>query len=297
MKDDFFKQYPYLCDTFYINKHTRVEEDTVAAEELISPYRLDYMAKLLWIEASERTFDKIDAVKLYEAHLLAFSNGMMIEPGQSEKRGLDRYCTTFSRICAGMRETEDELVKMGNPIPVDGKRMAMDGAHRISAAIYYKKRLPVYRVYKVIPNKYDYRFFQRRYLEEEYILTMVAKYASMRSCRLYIFGKKEAGRDFCRRVYRECAPVYMKRAVSGELLLMIDCGWMEKGGKSEQLYQWLGNNYEEKKDAILCELEVWKERLLIHERGYACKKRLGMLWGRCWNRFKTCAKRLIGRPV
>ena len=72
MKEDFFKQYPYLCDIFFINKNTRIEQNEVAAKELISPYRLDFMAKLLWIEAFEGRFDKTDADKLYEAHLQAF---------------------------------------------------------------------------------------------------------------------------------------------------------------------------------------------------------------------------------
>lgn len=296
MKDDFFKQYPYLCDTFFISKNTEIEKDEAAAEELISPYRLDFMAKLLWIEALEGKADQAQADQLYEAHLLAFSNGLMIEPGQAGKKGLERYCAAFSRICAGMREAEGELVKLGDPIPVDGKHMPMDGAHRISAAIYYKKRLPVYRVHKVIPNKYDYRFFQKRYLDEAYILMMVETYVSMRNCRLYMFEKK-MDRGFCRRVYKECAPVYMKKVISGELLLVVDCGWIEKSGKAAQLDSWLGDHYVKETDAILGELAAWREKLLIHENGYACKKRMGTLGGRCWNRFRTCVKRLLGRPV
>ena len=35
MKEDFFKQYPYLCDTFFINKNKRIEQNAVAAKELI----------------------------------------------------------------------------------------------------------------------------------------------------------------------------------------------------------------------------------------------------------------------
>ncbi len=297
MKDSFFEQYPYLCDTFFIKKNIRIEEKEVAAEELISPYRLDIMAKLLWIDASEGKFDKTDADKLYEAHLWAFSNGMMIEPGQSEKRGLDSYCTTFSGICSKVRETQNELVEIGNPIPVDGKYMAMDGAHRISAAIYYKRRLPIYRVYKVIPNKYDYRFFQRRYLAEEYILMMVEKYVLMRNCRLYIIEKSKISRDLRKQIYREYAPVYMKKVSSGELLLLIDCDWMKTCGKSDSLYKCLGDCYVEGKNEISRELAAWKAKLLIHERGYACKKRLGILRGMCWNRFKICVKRLMGRPI
>ena len=68
MKDDFFKQYPYLCSTFSINKNTKIERKTVEAGELISPDRLDFMAKLLWIEAFEGRGDKAEADKLYEAH-------------------------------------------------------------------------------------------------------------------------------------------------------------------------------------------------------------------------------------
>ena len=189
------------------------------------------------------------------------------------------------------------MVEIGDPIPVDGKHMAMDGAHRISAAIYYKKRLSIYQVYKIIPNKYDYRFFQRKYLDEEYILTMVEKYTSMRNCRLYIFEKGKIRRKFCKQIYRESAPVYMKKVSSGELLLLIDCDWVKKYGNPDWIYKCLGNNYVEGECKIDRELENWKEKLLIHERGYSYKKRLGLLWGRCWNRFKVFAKKLLGRPI
>ena len=125
---------------------------------------------------------------------------------------------------------------------------------------------------------------------------MVETYVSMRNCRLYMFEKK-MDRGFCRRVYKECAPVYMKKVISGELLLVVDCGWIEKSGKAAQLDSWLGDHYVKETDAILGELAAWREKLLIHENGYACKKRMGTLGGRCWNRFRTCVKRLLGRPV
>ncbi len=297
MKEDFFKQYPYLCDIFFLNKNTRIEQSEVAAKELISPYRLDFMAKLLWIEAFEGRFDKADADKIYEAHLQAFSNGMMVEPGQPEKKGLNSYSAMFSRICTEVKEIHGELMEFGDPIPVDGKHMAMDGAHRISAAIFYEKRVPIYQVFKEIPNKYDYRFFQRKYLDEEYILEMVEKYVSVRECRLYLLQKNQLKRSLREKIYKECAPIYMKKMLSGELVLIIDRNWVEKYGNEELVDKWVGSRYVEGTDAIINLINSLKQELLMCEKGYECKKRLAIFMGMCWNRLKVRVKRLLGRPV
>ena len=280
MKDDFFKQYPYLCSTFSINTNTKIQRKTVEAGELISPYRLDFMAKLLWIEAFEGRGDKAEADKLYEAHLQAFSSGTMAEPGKPEKKGLNRYYDSFSQICSVVRETECETIEYGDPIPVDGKHMAMDGSHRICAAVFYEKKVPIYQVFRAIPNKYDYLFFQNRYLGETDILKMVKKYVSLCECRLFLLDKAYANRRRIKKIYRECAPVYMKRMSSGEVWIILDGIWTNKNGKEARVQQLLGEDYLEGTEEIVNRIREWESQLLFQRRGYAYKKRLGIFLSR-----------------
>lgn len=297
MSVDFFSQYPYLCDTFFISGKTKITLDEVDAEDLISPYRIDLMAKLLWIEAYHGTYDREEAEQIYEDHLLAFSNHRMTEWGQPEKCGIHRYRATFQRLLAAVSETAGGRMEIGDPIPVDGKNMAMDGGHRISAAVFYKKRVPIYRVAKEIPNRYDYRFFQKRFMEEKYLLRMVEKYVTLRNCRLYIVQDRGMKKWLRKKIDRECAPVYVKRMQSTEVWILLDATWLQRSGKTGRAEELLGNRYVEGTRNILCMINARRNDLLMHTRGYACKKKLGIFCGMCWEYFKVLAKRILGRPV
>ena len=297
MKDDFFKQYPYLCSTFSINKNTKIERKTVEAGELISPYRLDFMAKLLWIEAFEGRGDKAEADKLYEAHLQAFSSGTMVEPGKPEKKGLNRYYDSFSKICSVVRETECETIEYGDPIPVDGKYMAMDGSHRICAAVFYEKKVPIYQVFRAIPNKYDYLFFQNRYLGETDILKMVKKYVSLCECRLFLLDKAYANRRRIKKIYRECAPVYMRKIKSCECFVIIDRNWIERYTNPWVTEELLGTQFVEGTEAILECISDREAELLKRDSLYEYRKKWGMFCKKHLEFFKRRIKQLLGKPV
>lgn len=297
MSADFFIQYPYLCDTFFISRKTKVVLDEVDAGELISPYRMDLMAKLLWILACHGAYDRQEAERIYEDHLLAFSHHRMREWGQQEKCGIEQYRDTFQSICTAVRETKSSRIQVGYPIPVDGKQMAMDGAHRISAAIYYHKRVPIYRVSKVIPNKYDYHFFRKRYMEEGYLLRMVEKYVTLRTCRLYMFRNRELNKILGTQIDRECAPVYVKKIRAGETWILLDEEWLERNGKVRQAEKLLGNRFLRGTEVILQTINERRSDLLMQGCGYTCRKKIGVFCGRHWDGVKILVKRLLGRPV
>lgn len=296
MKDDFFEQYPYLCDTFRINSDTTIEEGEVEAVDLFSPYRLDFMAKLLQIEAADGNYKQSLADKVYEEHLLAFSRWLE-EPGQTEKKGIESYLHAFKEICAAIKNTDKTLIELGNPIPIDGKHMAMDGAHRICAAAYYGKKVPVYQVHKEIPNKYDFLFFRKRHLDEVYILELVKKYVLMRECRLYLLNEVQGYSKLKKRIYRKCAPVYMKRISSGEVYIIIDRTWMKQYGDENMAEELLGTHFIDGAKAILNCLESEEAELTKQSRLYKQRKRIGIRHRKCWEYMKKSMKQLLGKPI
>lgn len=295
MKSNFFEQYVYLCDTFFISEKTKITNQEIKAEELITPYRIDFMVKLLWLESMDGKYDRERARCLYEAHLLAFSNYLVVEPGQPEKKGLDCYYDSFHRIYSAMSEMEHELVKLGNPIPVDGKGMAMDGAHRISTAIHFKKKIEIYQVDKIISNQYDFLFFRKRCLEEKYIIEMVEKYLSMRVCRLYRIEKDKVSRRQIKKIYKFCAPVYMKKMKTGDYMVLVDCLWIETYRKREVTEQLLGDSYMEEKEEIIGWIEENKAALCAQGRWFQYRKAWKKYTGIGSIYLKVGIKRLIGR--
>ena len=297
MKASFFEQYPYLADVFYIKKSTRIESDIVDAKELISPFRLDFMAKLILVEAINGDYDAKTAYQLYEAHLRAFLGNRMEEPGQAGKCGLEKYLDVFHRIYETVRDSEGEQTRLGDPIPVDAKGMAMDGAHRIAVSIYFDKELSVYRVGKVVPNKYDFLYFRKRFLEEEFILEMVNKYVICRPCRLYVLPGKQLGRRTAKKIYNELAPVYMKKTLSKEWIILFDCYVLENSKDRETFNVRLGKNYTDKTNLIVEELKKRKEALLKQRIGYRFRRFLGIRLRECLDVTKRKVRILLGKPV
>ena len=99
------------------------------------------------------------------------------------------------------------------------------------------------------------------------------------------------------KIYKECAPVYMKKMLSGELMLIIDHDWVKKYGNEDLVDKWAGSKYVEGTDAIINLINSRKQQLLMREKGYECKKRIIIFMGMCWNRLKVRVKRLLGRPI
>ena len=263
---------------------------------MISPYRLDFMAKLLWLEALNGKYDKQRAKCLYEAHLLAFSNYLLVEPGQPDKKGLHCYYNSFREIHSVIQEMENELVELGDPIPVDGKRMAMDGAHRISTAIYFKKNIEVYEVDKIIPNQYDFLFFRKRCLREKYLLEMVEKYISVRVCRLYRIESDKARGSLLKKIYKLCAPVYMKKMETGEYAVLIDCLWIEENERRQTMKQLLGDSFMEGKEKIAGWIEENRAALCAQTRWFNYRKNWKKCSGKLFGYLKAKIKWLIRKP-
>lgn len=296
MKEAFFEQYPYLCDTFHITKKVRIEKGEIEASGLISPYRLDFMAKLLLLDSFDGKYEQKQAAKLYEEHLLKFSNHLMMEPGQCDKKGLACYWNTFQEIRSRLQYTDEEVLDMGNPIPIDGKHMAMDGAHRISAAIYYGKKIGIYQVNKRIRNKYDFLFFRKRCLREDYIVEMVKKYVSMRSCRLYRLKKTQVNRRLRKKIYKEASPVYMKQ-LPKELVVIVDTDWLEQFGEKRGIEDLPGTDYLKETADILRFLDNRQQELTGQGRFYKYKSKWRIFWRKNWSYSKIKIKQLLGKPV
>ena len=227
MYQEFQKKYPYLCEINSINDETEIKEEIVDAAMLISPWRLDFMAKLIMADGYFGLYDEKKAMLLYKKHLLAFSDGILIEKGQSEKRGLKKYCSVYYHILDLVKEKDSLLIEDWPNIPVDSNYLPLDGAHRISAAIYFGKQVKLYNIDFIAPRygRYDYSFFRNQCLDEVYILEMVYRYIQIRKCELYIVN--DMGKKDIQYIYEQYDPVYIKEWKQS-YVIVVDSEWTEK---------------------------------------------------------------------
>ena len=220
MYQDFHKQYPYLCEINGFNESTVIREEEIEARKLIHPCRLDFMAKLLYLDGME---DEIEnpGKDIYEKHLIAFSDGRMIEKGQEGKKGLQKYMDTFRSLWESVSKYEGEILDIWPSVPVDSGYLAVDGAHRVSCAIKAQKKIRVYYIHFEAPEycRYNFLYCRKKYLDEHYILEMVKKYCSIRQTSLIV--SSEADNKIWEKIYHSYTPVYMNR-VKGQTIAVFD---------------------------------------------------------------------------
>lgn len=173
---------PYTVDLFKLKDHKWkiIEFDP---KLLIAPHRIDLAAKLLYIDHYVRGFDMTYAADVYARHIEAF-NHRMTEPGQPEKNSLSKFFAVFNNLI-------DEIRKNGfdsdiSLIPLAKDNIMLDGAHRVSCAIYFNKTIKAIQ----FPELYcdwniNHQYFRDNLLLESSLDAMALEYCKWKN-NLYI---------------------------------------------------------------------------------------------------------------
>lgn len=181
---EFEKEYPYNLLTHYLIEGNKITPDTpyeieeIDAKELLTPERIDLMAKWIYIDAKEKGVDMTGARDIYAKHIEAFSEGTFTEPGTEEKNTLDKYYDTFDKLIEDIRENGFDSQK--SLVPVGKDNVLLDGAHRCVCAAYFGKKVKVIR-FESIMKDYGTEFFKRRFLEEDVLDQLVVNYCKVKN--------------------------------------------------------------------------------------------------------------------
>lgn len=164
---------PYIKQVYGIDEDTKFEILELQPDELLTFLRLDITAKVLYLEG-ETAFYK----KLYAEHVKAMTKGSCVEAGNPEKNSIDVFCRFFDRLKKDIEENGfDEGQYL---VPVDRNLQILDGAHRAAIALYLKKKITVIKLDVIASDKYDYSYFEKSGMSQEYLDAMVLKYISLK---------------------------------------------------------------------------------------------------------------------
>lgn len=155
---------PYLRAAYRLEEASVGGVETVPPESLLSPLRLDLGAKLYYIRcrAQGRSMDL--ARDLYDAHIQAFQDGIVVEPGQRDKAGLEVYRQRFDQLIDSFAAGDFDPERAY--LPVDGRGMILDGAHRLACAVYFGQPVQVARLPQVQGHPFGYWFFRSRGVDQ-----------------------------------------------------------------------------------------------------------------------------------
>lgn len=186
-KSEMRNKYPYMLLTEYFVRENNIVEETpykileIPARLLITPERIDLMAKWIYIDHREKKLNMKSARELYMNHIKAFSNGTFIEPGTEDKNSIEKYFDEFDCIIDSVKEKGfDETVSL---VPIGKNGVLLDGSHRCTACAYFNKKIKVI-YFNDLERNFNYMFFLERGLGHCYLRRMALAYSELK-CNLY----------------------------------------------------------------------------------------------------------------
>lgn len=143
------------------------------AMDLLTPERFDLLAKYIYIEFKDLNIQSKFGEELYLAHINAF-NGF-IENDESQKIGKGAFLESFDNLIDSVKK---DGINQNTIIPLSNN-ILLDGAHRTTTAIYFKKYIQTVDLDINTPN-FNYSFFKGRGLSEVYLDFMATKYIELK---------------------------------------------------------------------------------------------------------------------
>jgi FkbM family methyltransferase len=173
---------PYFVDLYSITKEDVVDIIEVEALDLLTYKRIDLIAKYIYLLNKNETTRSSFNEELYLEHIKAFNN--FGEGDYSGKEGKESFLNTFDSVFRFMDKSNDYMDEFIIPFSYRDKILC-DGAHRVSTAIFLKKKMKIMQLQRKT-NSFDWAFFKKRGLKEHYLDYMLYNYVKLKK-NIYVF--------------------------------------------------------------------------------------------------------------
>lgn len=168
----------YFCKTYNVDSTGDYEVEMVHARDLLTPYRIDIIAKLKYVESHETGLNVEYATEIYRRNIEACTLGIFTEFGNNNKNSLEDFYSIFDALIFSIKANGFD--ENNSIIPVDKKGMILDGAHRVAVAAYFDILVPIIR-FDIDSPPMDIGFFRKRFVPEndlDYLITEFCKWRS-----------------------------------------------------------------------------------------------------------------------
>lgn len=146
----------------------------VDPQTLVNHRRFDIMAKYIYCWFRENGIESDWGSRLYEDHLWVFNR--YDEDDASGKKGIRSFISSFNSTLQSIKEHGfDEEVSL---LPIGENKTPLDGAHRLTAALLYNKRVKVIQTQENGVN-YNYEFFRKKGLLTRWSDAMAYQYCKV----------------------------------------------------------------------------------------------------------------------
>ena len=128
-----------------------------------NPERFDLIAKYIYVSYYINKIDTNWHIKLYKAHLKAFS-GNTFKEGDGSKNSFTDYIQQFNMLIESIKNKGFE--KSISLLPIDKNQMIIDGSHRLALSYLFNQKIPTVKLKRTF--KYNYKLFINQGLKRKY---------------------------------------------------------------------------------------------------------------------------------
>jgi FkbM family methyltransferase len=199
---------PHLLN--FLKIESQHEVMSVDAAQLMTPARLDVMAKYVYAREWVKNIKTEWGARVFHEHLRIWNE--FREGDGSGKFSFEHYRNSFDQLLTEFRDNGfDERLGL---IPVGSNDIIIDGSHRLAAALACSCPVKIVR-FDVQPAEYDYQYFRERGLSEEILDDMVLQYCRLdSSVRVAVLFPVAQGRDQeIFELIRECGPIVYRKDI------------------------------------------------------------------------------------
>jgi hypothetical protein len=157
-----------------VNRRSQYEIVKFDPIKLISPKRLDILAKYIYVKYREDHLETSFAEELYLSHIESFNN--FVEADGSGKIGPEAFLTSMNSLSDSLKK---EGFHKSNPIPLSRDSVPLDGAHRVGASLALNSQVEAVMLDVDSPT-FDYKFFQNRGLSEVFLDFIACQYVEIK---------------------------------------------------------------------------------------------------------------------
>ena len=189
---------------------TSHEVKTLTPTELLTPLRLDIMAKFIYATNWVLGTNSAWSMHVYREHLHVWNEFQ--EGDQSGKSSFETFKASFDELLRNM--CESGFASGRGLIPIGVNNVIIDGAHRAAGALALN--IPIQAVcFNLQPRAYNFEFFRNRGLADEILDDMALEY-----CRLdgrvrvaVLFPVAKGRHEEMIKVIEECGSILYRKSV------------------------------------------------------------------------------------
>ncbi len=179
----------YLLELTSLSPQNKITK--ISAMELLSPKRLDLMAKYLYAKFYLQNIKSGWPIEQYRDHLRVFNN--FKEHDHSGKKSFEDFVEAFNEVIESIRV--DKFSAEKSILPISREGVLIDGAHRLAAAIALNLKVDIAEI-DIEPQAYDFRYFRRVGLSQNHIESLVLEYVRLaKDVKVAVVFPVAAGRD------------------------------------------------------------------------------------------------------